>query len=178
MRNFLSILLIILLLLNVFGYYGLFLGWKYRNDLSMIQKLDEENYNHAETITIKVAITVPYAADSRDFERVDGEFEHNGEFYRLVKQRLLRDTLYIVCVKDHENKKIHQALSSFAKTFSDKHAEQPSDSKPIISFIKDYIAHSFSLGNISPGWAIDVANESHTRILIPSFFCMIIHPPE
>lgn len=178
MRNFLAILLIILLLLNVCGYYGLFLGWKYRNDLSMIQKLDEENYNLAETITLKVPLTVPYATDSRDFVRVNGEFEHKGEFYRLVKQRLFQDTLYIVCVKDHENKKIHQALSSFAKTFSDKPAEQPSNSKTVISFIKDYIVHSFSLSNISPGWAIDVAKRSHTNILTPSFFCTIIHPPE
>lgn len=164
--------------MNILGYYGLFLGWKYSNDLSMMQKLDKENYNQTEAITLKVPLTVPYATDSRDYVRVNGEFEHNGEFYRLVKQRFSQDTLYIVCVKDHENKKIHQAISSFVKTFSDKPAEQPPNSKTVISFIKDYIAHSFSLGSISLGWAKKVARESHTNILTPSFFCTIIHPPE
>ena len=35
------------------------------------------------------------------YERVNGEFEHNGEFFKLVKQKLENDTLNIVCIKDH-----------------------------------------------------------------------------
>lgn len=178
-RNLISLLLASLLFLNVLGYYGVFLGLHYKNDLSMAEKLDAENYKDSETITIKVPVTVPYATDSRDFERIEGEFEYNGEFYRMVKQKLLQDTLFIVCVKDYENKKINQALSSFVKTFSDTPANhQSSNTKTALSFIKDYFAHSFSLRNQSLGWESDVAKESRSNILIPAFQCTIIHPPE
>ena len=78
------------------------MGLRYQNNVEMLEKLDLEDYNEAEMITVKIPISVPYASDSEEFERVDGLFEHKGEFYRLVKQRLFLDTLYVVCVKDQE----------------------------------------------------------------------------
>lgn len=179
MRNLFSLLLAILLFLNVFGYYGVFLGLQYRNDLSMTTKLDTEHFTDEKSFTIKIPITVPYASDSRGFERVNGEFEYNGEFYRLVKQKLSQDTLYIVCVKDVEHKKIHEALSGFVKTFSDQTANsQSSQTGTVITFIKDYIPHSFALDNESFGWESDVVKEGPFTNLIPAFASSVIHPPE
>jgi hypothetical protein len=45
-----------------------------------------------ETILLKIPVAVPYQIDSEGYERVDGEFEHQGEFYRLVKQKYQNDT--------------------------------------------------------------------------------------
>jgi hypothetical protein len=160
------------------GYYGVFLGLQYKNDKDMIQKLDAENYSDAETVTIKIPISIPYAMDSKDFERVDGKFEHNGEFYRLVKQKLFRDTLYVVCVKDLQNKRIDDAMTSFVKTFTDKPADQHSNSKIVISFIKDYIPQAFTVQHLSLGWETDVVKESSCNVLKSSFSPSIVHPPE
>lgn len=142
----------------------------------MIRKLDAGNYNDSETITIKVPLTVPYAVNSRDFERVNGEFEYKGEFYRLVKQKLSQDTLFIICVKDHENKRIHEALSGFVKTFSDKPVDIPSNAKTGISFIKDYIATDFKLASLAQGWksALDFPTVEDPVVL---FFLPILSPP-
>lgn len=160
------------------GYYGVFLGLKYKNDKDMIQMLDAENYSDSETITIKIPISIPYAADSKSFERVDGKFEHNGEFYRLVKQKLSQDTLYVVCVKDHENKVIDEAMTSFVKTFTDKPADNHSNSKILISFIKDYMSQTFALLQESNGWERDVVKESSYVVFKSAFHPSIIHPPE
>jgi hypothetical protein len=73
---------------------------------------------NSETVTLKVPVAIPYLQNT-DFERVNGEFEHNGEFFRLVKQRFASDTLYIVCIKDTRSKHIKQALAEYVKTFSD-----------------------------------------------------------
>lgn len=160
------------------GFYGVFLGLKYKNDKDMIQMLDAENYSDSETVTIKIPISIPYAADSKSFERVDGKFEHNGEFYRLVKQKLSQDTLYVVCVKDHENKVIDEAMTSFVKTFTDKPADNHSNSKILISFIKDYMPQTFALLQESNGWERDVAKESSYVVFKSAFYPSIIHPPE
>ena len=167
-----------LLLLNVMGYYGVFLGLEYKNDKDMLQRLDAERYSDLEAVTIKIPISVPYAMDSKDFERVDGKFEHNGEFYRLVKQKLSQDTLYVICVKDHEKKRIDEAITSFVKTFTDKPIDNHSNSKIVINFIKDYIPQAFTVQHLSFGWETDVVKESSCSILTSSFCPSIIHPPE
>jgi hypothetical protein len=159
------------------GYYGVFLGLQYKNDKDMIQKLDAEEYSDSETVTIKIPISIPYAAESEGFQRVDGKFEHNGEFYRLVKQKLSQDTLYVVCVKDYEDKRIDDAITNFVKTFTDKPSDH-SNSKIVVSFIKDYIPQSFSVQHISSGWVADVVKESSCSNFISSFYPSIIHPPE
>ncbi len=178
LRKLFSIAFSFLLLLNVMGYYGVFLGLQYKNDKDMIQRLDAEKYSDSETVTIKIPISIPYAMDSKSFERVDGNFEHNGEFYRLVKQKLANDTLYVVCLKDHENKRIDEALTSFVKTFTDNPVDQHSSSKIVINFIKDYIPQTFAVQHLSLGWEKDVVKESSCSILRSSFHPTIIHPPE
>lgn len=174
----LSWLLITLLLGNVFGYYGVFLGLAYRNDLAMIRALDTESYSEAEAITFKVPIAVPYATNARDYERVNGQFESNGEFFRLVKQKLAQDTLYIVCVKDSENKRIHEALADLVKTFTDRQGTHESSGQPVLAFTKDYMACTVAILCEASGWESGVANARALNMLIPTFSSSIIHPPE
>lgn len=160
------------------GYYGVFLGLQYRNDTAMTKMLDADQYNASQTVTIKLPVSIPYMNDNTDFERVDGKFEHQGEHYRLVKQKYANDTLTVVCVKDVENKRIDQALSNYVETFSDKAAHQNETSKVTVNFIKDYLPQVFSLKSISSGWEIDVAQYGFYIHLIPSFIVSVVHPPE
>ena len=178
MKKLSSILLIALLLMNIMGYYVVFIGLQYKNDVLITQRLDREQYEESQTVTIKVPIAVPYMSDNQDFQRVDGIFEYHGEFYRLVKQKYTQDTLVIVCVKDTENKRIHEALTDYVKTFTDKPGDHQAQGKYSVSFIKDYIPQTFELKSISTGWNSDLGVNNFTKTLIPSFFASIIHPPE
>lgn len=179
MRKLISIVFISLFLLNVLGYYGLFFGLQYRNSQKMNSQLDADNYMEEEAITIKVPITIPYATDSKDFERVSGEFEYNGEYYRLVKQRLTRDTLHIVCVKDHQGKRIHQALASYVETFTDKPVDsQHSSSKSTTDLIKDYLTQTLSFSNASAGWEIELPTTRNSPVFVSDYYSSIVHPPE
>ena len=137
MKRGLTIVLLVLFLLNVLGYYGVFMGLQFVNEKEMRALFDDDNFLPEEEITIKVPITVPYATDSREFTRVDGEFEHQGETYRMVKQRYISDTLHIVCVKDNTSKEIKQALNDYVKSFTDKPSSEKGSAKTIQNFIKD-----------------------------------------
>lgn len=160
------------------GYYVVFVGMQYRNDVAMVEQLDHGQYEQNQTVTIKIPIAVPYMTDQGDFVRVDGKFEHQGEFYRLVKQKYSQDTLTVVCVKDHENKRIHEALTDYVKTFTDKSSDQQSQGKVTITFIKDYIAQDFELKTLTNGWFSSIVNNHLSKNLIPSFFASIVHPPD
>ena len=159
------------------GYYGVFMGLHYRNDLAVTSSLDSDTYDESRSIVIKVPVSVPYMLDQTNFERVNGTFEHNGEFYRLVKQKYANDTLNIVCIKDFAHKRIDQALTDYLKTFSDNTGDEKS-SKITINFLKDYLPINFSLCTILPGWSTNIQHTSAYGTLIPAFMVSIAHPPE
>lgn len=175
MKRTVAILLILLLMLNVVGYYGFFAGLKYHNALQANQRLDNDLYDESDAITLKVPLSIPYYGNT-DFERVNGEIEHNGEFYRLIKQKFSNDTLYIVCIKDLDSKRIHGALVQYVKTFSDQTDDDNTQTIP--SFIKDYVSTSFRLGTATAGWSLGL---SYPVVENPTFNLYLTHnspPPE
>jgi hypothetical protein len=178
LKRLTTIFLVALLLFNVLGYYGVFVGLQYQNNRNQIQRLDAELYDESETFTLKVPISIPYAVDQTEFERVDGEFEHQGQFYRMVKQKLSNDTLQIVCIKDHQGTRITQALKDYVKSFTDKPAQGKSDGKTTMTFIKDYIPSTYSIGHRSIGWSTMISLTSPAENLASSFYASIVHPPE
>ncbi len=167
-----------LFLLNVLGYYGVFVGLQFKNSREMQARFDNEDYARTQEITIKVPITVPYATDSREYTRVDGEFEHQGEVYRMVKQKLQSDTLYIVCVKDNISKDIKQALVDYVKTFTDKPVSEKSNSKTAQNLIKDYMISSTTLQTISDGWNNRLTPGIHARGYNPHSIQLNSPPPK
>ena len=162
--------------MNTMGYYAVFLGLQYKNSVAMTQRLDADQYDESQTITIEIPITVPYMTDDADFKRVDGIFEYQGEFYRLVKQKYAKEKLTVICIKDTENKRINEAMSEYAMSFADTGDDQ--SAKVTISFIKDYIPQTFSILTTSSGWQVDVVNDVYTNNLVPTFTTSVIHPPE
>jgi len=156
--------MLVLFLLNVLGYYGVFMGLQFVNEKEMKALFDDDNFLPEEEITIKVPITIPYATDSRGFTRVDGEFEHEGEVYRMVKQRYISDTLQIVCVKDNTSKEIRQALADYVKSYTDKPSSEKSTTKNIQNFIKDYISCSTVLQSEESGWNKVLDYRTHTSV--------------
>lgn len=173
-----SVVLVLLVLLNVLGYYGIFMGLDYQNNRSMLKKLDAGIYDGQDEITIKFPLAIPYLSDAADFERVDGRFEHEGQVYRKVRQRYSQDTLTVVCVKDHTGTQLHQALKSYLKTFSDKHADSGQTSKTSFTLIKAYFTSLLHLESRATGWHCGLSTVRTDVAFIPSFSASIIHPPE
>lgn len=175
MKKVISIFLVSLLLLNVMGYYGIFLGLRYRNSLQLTQRFNADNYRESETITIKIPLAIPYYGDT-EFERVDGDIAHNGEFYRLIKQKYEKDTLYIVCYRDLKRKHIQKALKQYVKTFTDQSAGR-SHVKTIQTFIKDYVSSSFSLRSSTTGWSLKLTYCSLEQAVSEPSFTSPSPPP-
>ena len=123
------------------GYYAMFWALQYHANKEMVQQLDEGDYSDGETVVIKVPMTLPYQINWTGFERVNGEFEHHGEFYQLVKEKLENDTLSIVCIRDHKEKQIVSTLVDFTKQSNDLPATT-SNLKALGNFLKEYNATS------------------------------------
>lgn len=177
MKRLFSSIFVILILFQVTGYYGVFLGLEYRNALQMMRKFDEGSYDQQQTKIIKIPFKADASYYSETFERLDGDFEQNGEIYRIIKSRLFRDTFHIVYIKDRTGTVIHKALTDYVKTFVEHTPDHGAITvKPFV--IKEYFSGIISMKQGSTGWECPVRKESYPPIFIEAFTASIIHPPE
>ncbi len=110
---------------------------KRKADDAMTYRLNTDNYNSRETITFKFPFALPYYQDWNSFERVNGSFQYKGEYYKFVKQKLERDTLYIVCIRDPDVNRISGLVKDFVKQTNDLTANSKTI-KIMGNFSKDY----------------------------------------
>ncbi len=178
MKRTFSITFLAVFLLNVFGYYGIFMGLRIQMAGQVRDNFSKNIYALSDEMTFKVPIAIPYASDMLEYQSVDGEFEHQGNIYRLVKQKLFKDTLYIVCVKDTRTQKINKALEDYVKTFSDKPASEKSGSKTLPTFSKDYISEVIALEPTHAGWELSFTVPSFNSDKTIRFYSDIIQPPK
>ncbi len=137
MKRVSSLFLLFVFLFGLIGYYGVFWVLSEKAHLELSERLDENRYDEQETVTIKVPLNLAYPITSTEFERVDGAFTYQGEFYKLVKQKLQNDTLYVVCIKDQEKKRLETFFADVTKASHD----QPVNSsafKLLCSYSKDF----------------------------------------
>ncbi len=160
------------------GYYFVYLGLRFQANTEMAQRLDSESYSEDETITIKIPFTLPYWSDSKDFERVNGEFVHNGEFYKLVKQELKNDTLSVVCIHDFKQKRNFNFMAGFAKLSTDVPVSSKQALKLFGSLLKDFVPSSNSMISAKPLALIQIAYTSEQFTLIAAAYPVLSPPPD
>jgi len=178
LKKLLPIAFVTLVLLNTMGYYLVFIGMAYKNDVMVTEQLDAFEYQSSDAMTIKIPLAVPYLADDAEFIRVEGKYVYEGESYRMVKQKYSQDTLYIVCVKDQQDKLIHNAISDYVKGFTHKASDRPNNGKTILLLNKDYIQNVVELNSSTPGWMADVVKNSCYINIVATYSPAILHPPE
>jgi hypothetical protein len=81
--------------------------------------LDEEQYNEADLLHIKVPATLPYGVSNAQYEKVEGSIEMNGVTYSYVKRRFYQDTLELLCLPNIQTTKINNARDAFAQLAND-----------------------------------------------------------
>jgi len=178
LKKLVAITVLIVFLLNAVGLYGILLGLQFKVAFEANKQLDDDQYSISETITFSIPIAIPYSIDEQDFHRVAGEFVHQGEVYRFVKQKLNKDTLYIVCIKDAKSKKINQALADYVKTFTDRPFSTKQQGTKLNSIIKDYLNTGITIENDANGWKENVPYNELANQYISSYSARIKYPPK
>ncbi|MBI1767756.1 MAG: hypothetical protein HYR67_05250 [Bacteroidetes bacterium] len=177
MKRPVALSLLLIFGLNILGYYWVFMGARIQVAHKIRESFDANNYQRGSEITFKVPLTLPYGTDMKDYERVDGEFNYHGEVYRLVKQKLVSDTLLIVCVKDTQAKKIDKALEDYVKTFADNPSTQKNHSKSISAFSKDYFSTTIAIEKKQLGWEFFIQWPEIQLQTLSSIQDPVIQPP-
>lgn len=88
-------------------------------DAHLEARLDNNNYNESDLITIKVSLNMPYQNGWSDFERYDGEVEKNGKIYKYVKRKVQNDSLILLCIPHETKMSLQAAKDDFYKLVND-----------------------------------------------------------
>lgn len=170
-------MLLLIFGLNILGYYGVYMGARFQMGQQICERFAVGDYQHNAEVTIKIPLTMPYTANT-DYERVDGEFNYQGNVYRLLKQKLTSDTLLIVCIKDAQSKKIDTALEDYVKTFANNPTNGKDHSKTTTDSVKDYNSiTATTIESIQNAWESLIQWPKIERLLTTSFQNQITQPP-
>lgn len=175
MKRALAFFFLSVILLNIAGYYLVFEGLKYH--VSVTWLVDEDVPNSPEMI-IQIPMRNSSEVQYRNWEKASGQFDYEGETYRIVMQKYTQDAVYIACVKDQNISRINQQLEDFAQTFTDKPVDAKQSVKSLTGFIKDYLPCMISVRQSVVGWYSETSYNLEGQSLIPTFSPSIVHPPE
>ncbi|OQP50771.1 hypothetical protein A4H97_02735 [Niastella yeongjuensis] len=119
MKRAAAILLLIIFLFNWFGYRLLSDYLQHRSDTQLEARLDQQQYNEASLIEIRVPLNMPYQSISSSFERYDGEIEFNGIHYKYVKRKVENGELVLLCLPNENRMRLQNARDEFFKLVND-----------------------------------------------------------
>lgn len=175
-KRVLAIVNLVIFLLNVLGYYGILSSMKEVSGKRLSNKLDTEMYDLGGNVTIKMPLALPFEVTSEHFDREGGQFEMDGESFKIIKQRHYNDTLYLVCIRDEQTTRINSVIDEFVQSFTGQ--DDGDDQHVAPSFSKDYVSLHIALTKMVNGWVKDILSPVSPQFLFDSYFSSIIHPPE
>jgi hypothetical protein len=153
-----SILLLILFLFNVGGYYIVFWGLRYQSNEKLKSLLDAGSYSEEGTIELKIPMNMPYAIHPRGFERANGDFEFDGNFYQLVKQKVENDTLHVVLITDTHEKDLVDTMTDYANLSNDLGGHAQKAFNFLGKLLKEYNSGTtINVLEFSPGTTINIS---------------------
>lgn len=148
MKKLSALFILTIFLFNLVGYRFTIEFLQQNSDTQLEALLDDNQYDEADLIEIKIPISLPYQNNWASFERCDGEVEMNGILYKYVKRKLFNDTLHLMCIPNAKKMHLETARIDFFKYANDlaqTRSDKPGNSKPISfkKMLSDYEACSF-----------------------------------
>jgi hypothetical protein len=119
LRKTAAILFLFTLFFNWIGYRVVFSLAENKHNKQMLLKLDENNYDESDLISVKTYYPLPYLTNSPDFERWNGEINIDGILYKYVKRRFINDSIEFLCLPDYKSMQLQSAREKFFRLAND-----------------------------------------------------------
>ncbi|WP_090148439.1 hypothetical protein [Dyadobacter soli] len=181
MRRIISILLLGLLLYNMVGYSIVYLSEKHYTISAAGSDFVEQAAGSVD-IVIKVPVAVPYQNDWDAPEPVQGQIEHEGQFYQMKSRQLINDTMYVHCEFDQNAR---DRFSDLVSKINDQVTGQASGtqndahSNVLKHFLKEYMTagrqHTFYVLEWEP--SKNGPLQFSVRSVLPEKYYSIPSPP-
>lgn len=119
MKKLAAIFLLLVFLFNIGGYRLWYYFEEQRSDEQIVALLENEEYDEADLVTIKIPLYLPYQTNWKEFETTDGEIEVEGTIYKYVKRKVQHGELVLLCIPHHDKMQVNTARDDFFKYAND-----------------------------------------------------------
>lgn len=119
MKQITAIFFLILFSFNWFGYQLWFDVLQHKTNQNLEILLDNNLYDDAQLLEIKIALRLPYQISQATFERYNGEIEVDGKLYKYAKRKVANDTLFLMCIPNTKKMLLENARNDFFKLSND-----------------------------------------------------------
>jgi hypothetical protein len=134
MRKFISLLIIVVLLLDIGGYYLWFLIWKN----SAQQEISQEIKKGLKGVELSLIEVSNNEQSNISWIKPNKEFRYKGDMYDIVNVKIQNKYTLYYCIKDIKEK---QLIANFSKN----HNSKKEAVKKMRMFKFQYVPRSFSL---------------------------------
>jgi len=154
-RKLLAAFFLFIFAFNVGGYYLIFWGLQYHAGRQIEARADAGAYTSDDEVIFHVPLALPYPTMHNEFTRANQTFEHDGEFYQVIKQKIENGQLVLICLKDQQQKKLTRALSELTKV-----NHLPGDAKQTLrtlaKLFKDFQFSETSFLHPGSAWSLEI----------------------
>jgi hypothetical protein len=148
-------------------------------------QLDRGHYDESDLLAIKIPANekLPYVSSSIQFQRVDGEIEIKGVFYKYCKLRLYNDSLELLCVPNQAAMNIRSCQEDFFRSINDlQHDGQSKKTESTPPVYKNFQLDAFALFDLfkmeAPFFRSSGYGTSFSDFLSSPDLLAADHPPE
>jgi hypothetical protein len=146
------------------GYRVWFYYAEQNADIVMESRLDKDQYDVNELISITVPLDNPYQLEQRNFQRIDGEFNFQGKNFKYVKRKVSDGKLILLCIPDARKMVLKKGKAEYGNAANDLNTNSNGSSRSGTqkSFSgNDYTSDTFQLNtSILPNFQSSIRNES------------------
>lgn len=104
-----------------------------------VEKIYSDNADELEERLLEIPLSLPYMADEEEFRPSNTTFEKNGQTYRAIKQRYVKDTLQLIYVTDSAKKNLDNTIKQWVSSLIQDELPDGSNNSVIAKvFAKDY----------------------------------------
>ena len=111
------------------GYRAWFYYAEQKADAAMESRLDKEQYEENELVSLTVPLYNPYQTEQTSFERVNGEISFEGKTYKFVKRRISDGNLVLLCIPDVRKMVLKKAKSEYGNAMNNLTANSKNTSR-------------------------------------------------
>jgi hypothetical protein len=148
LRKSAAIILLLILLFNIIGYRVWFYYAEQNADIVMESRLDKDQYDVNELISITVPLDNPYQLEQRNFQRIDGEINFQGKNFKYVKRKVSDGKLILLCIPDARKMVLKKGKAEYGNAANDINGNSKGSSRSVTqkSFSgNNYTSETFQL---------------------------------
>ncbi len=101
------------------GYRAWFYYAEKKADAGMEARIDKDQYDDNDLVTVQIPLYNPYQLEQKTFERANGEVNINGKTFKYVKRKIYDGNLILLCIADNHKTVLKKAKSELGNGVND-----------------------------------------------------------